>query len=792
MKLSNISMKWKLMGICVLLVTVPVVALGWLSYNSSKQEIYVSVEQRLREEVIIIDNCIGTEVERVGRKEELQKTLDKLAEIVIGKTGYIWILNAKGEYVLSSKRQRDGENISKAEDSTGRLFIQEWLQKAPTLKKGETRIDYYPWKNVGESKPRLKITAYTYFPEWEWLIGSSVYIDDFLEQLRHIQTITIGVSLIAILAGSLVAYLFAFCMVRNFKKLAAQMNALAKGNLTVTIDVARQDEVGILAKALHEMKAQIQEVLRSTDGLIQAVKEGKLDARGNPDAYSGGWRDLIVGINNVINAFMAPFNVTAEYLERIAKGDVPEKITDDYQGDFNEIKNNLNLLIDNISNVLAETNNLIQVVQEGRLDARGNTETFAGDWRKLVVGINNVIDAFMAPINVTAEYLDRIAKGDIPDPITEAYQGDFNEIKNNLNLLIDAMNGITQLAEEMADGNLMIKVKERSAQDRLMQVLNLMMHRLNGIVMQVKTTTDNVTSGSQGISASAAETSQGATEQAASAEEASSSMEQMVANIRQNADNAFQTEKIAVKVAERAEESGKTVLQTVIAMREIVKKMSIIEEIARQTHMLSLNATIEAAKAQDYGKGFGVVAAEVRSLAAQAHTAAVEINQVANDSIAVAEQAGESLTKLVPEIQRTAELVQEISAASNEQNSGAEQINKAIQQLNIVTQQNSVAAEEMAATAEELSNQAEQLQQTITFFKIDSKPLKPGDRQEQAREVVRMPLVTETRDRTKEKRALEPAEHDKVNKGNGSGGQAIYMGQSEQIGDELDAEFERF
>jgi methyl-accepting chemotaxis protein len=197
-------------------------------------------------------------------------------------------------------------------------------------------------------------------------------------------------------------------------------------------------------------------------------------------------------------------------------------------------------------------------------------------------------------------------------------------------------------------------------------------------------------------------------------------MEEMGSNIRQNADNALQTEKIAIKSAQDARDGGKAVEQTVSAMREIAGKISIIEEIARQTNLLALNAAIEAARAGEHGKGFAVVASEVRKLAERSQTAAAEISKLSTSSVDVAEKAGAMLLQLVPDIQKTAELVQEISAACNEQSSGAEQVNKAIQQLEQVIQQNASASEEMASTSEELSSQAERLQDAIAFFKVDS------------------------------------------------------------------------
>jgi methyl-accepting chemotaxis protein len=247
---------------------------------------------------------------------------------------------------------------------------------------------------------------------------------------------------------------------------------------------------------------------------------------------------------------------------------------------------------------------------------------------------------------------------------------------------------------------------------RLLQGMKHMLLKLRKVVA------DSVTDMSQAINESSTGMSQGANQQAASAEEASASIEEMNATIRQNTDNALATEKIALKSAADATESGKAVSETVAAMKDIASKISIIEEIARQTNLLALNAAIEAARAGEHGKGFAVVAAEVRKLAERSQTAAAEISKLSTTSVEVAERAGQLLAKLVPDIQKTAELVQEISAASKEQTSGAEQINGAIQQLNQVIQHNAGAAEEMSSTAEELASQAQQLQGTIAFFKL--------------------------------------------------------------------------
>jgi methyl-accepting chemotaxis protein len=388
-----------------------------------------------------------------------------------------------------------------------------------------------------------------------------------------------------------------------------------------------------------------------------------------------------------------------------------------------------------------------------------------------------VIRSITRPLASAVEVVHLVAKGELPDDVDVSSRDELGQMLTALNIMTGNLKKAAKIAVSISEGDLTVEATALSEKDVLGRAQKKMLENLRRTVLEVTEAAGSVASGSEQMSATAQQLSQGATEQASSAEECTSSMEEMGASVQQNADNAKQTDKIATKAAEDALAGGEAVSQTVRAMKEIAEKISIIDEISRKTDLLALNAAVEAARAGEHGKGFAVVASEVRKLAERSQTAAAEISRLTKDGVQRADGAGQLLTRLVPDIRKTAELVREIAAASAEQGSGATQVSKAMQQLDQVIQQNASASEEMSTGSDALSGQAEALQSAISFFKL-------GRTQEPSRP------ATSARKRAFPQKAVSarPAPTGKPKPGSGSGFD-IEIGSDNPGADQHDKDF---
>ena len=430
------------------------------------------------------------------------------------------------------------------------------------------------------------------------------------------------------------------------------------------------------------------------------------------------------GVNQTVTNIVDPLNVTANYVDQISKGVIPPTITTEYKGQYNVIKGNLNNMVKMMSELLEQTDILIQGAANGELDKRANAEMFQGGWKELVAGVNKTLDGIILPVNEAVAVLVEMEKGDLSKTVKGDYKGQLKDFKDTVNNTVEKLNEtlteVNGVLNGMENGDLTRTVNGDYKGQFLdfKNTVNNTVAKLSETMANVSTTAEALSSATGQVSTTAQSLSQATTEQAASVEETSASVEQMSASIKQNTENAKVADSMSADGTRKAADGGQAVTETVAAMKQIAKRISIIDDIAYQTNLLALNAAIESARAGEHGKGFAVVAAEVRKLAERSQVAAQEIGQLAGNSVGLAEKAGKLLDEIVPATRKTADLVQEITAASQEQTTGVEQVNAAMSQLNQITQQNASASEELAATAEEMSGQAANLQEIIGFFTL--------------------------------------------------------------------------
>ena len=480
-----------------------------------------------------------------------------------------------------------------------------------------------------------------------------------------------------------------------------------------------------------------QEVIR----LVGDAVAGKLSERVDLSILPKGFiMDIGQGMNKILDAVIGPLNVAADYVDKFANGIIPPPITDNYNGDFNTLKDNLNSCVHALGLLVSDANMLAQAAAEGKLDTRADATKHWGDYRKVVEEVNATLDSVIGPLSIAAQYMDDISKGNIPAKITDQYHGDFNQIKDNLNTCIDAVNRLVSdanmLADAARDGRISTRADVSKHQGNFRQVVEGVNQTLDMIVepiAAVKLAVETITTAAGEISTGNSDLSARTEQQASSLEETAASMEELAGTVKQNAENAKQANQLALTASGVAIKGGQVVAEVVNTMtgindsaRKIEDIISVIDGIAFQTNILALNAAVEAARAGEQGRGFAVVAGEVRNLAQRSASAAKEIKELITDSVnktaegtKLVENAGNTMDEVVTSVQRVADIISEIAAASAEQTTGIDQVNQAVTSMDEVTQQNAALVEEAAAAAESLLEQANQLSDVVSVFKVE-------------------------------------------------------------------------
>ncbi len=541
---------------------------------------------------------------------------------------------------------------------------------------------------------------------------------------------------------------------------------IAEGNLAINVDILSTEDT--LGQSMDTMKKSIQSLTDDTNKLVAAALAGQLDTRADASVHKGDYRKIVEGINNTLDAVIGPLNVAGEYMDRISKGDIPNKITEEYKGDFNEIKNNLNQCIDAVRLLVADANMLAKAAVQGQLDTRADASKHEGDFKAIIDGVNNTLDAVIGPLNMAAEYIDRISNGDIPERITEEYKGDFNEIKINLNRCIDAVkllvadanmlagaavdgkldkradttkhqgdyravidgvnrtvdsivepiNEAASVLEELSNYDLRARVKGeyKGGHARIKDSLNATAAALHDSMAQVADTVEQVTSASGQIASSSQQVAEGASEQASSLEETSSSLEEMSGMTKQNADNTQQAKGLSENTRASADKGADAMSKMMDSMgkiksaaegtAEIIKD---INEIAFQTNLLALNAAVEAARAGDAGRGFAVVAEEVRNLAGRAKDAAKNTEELIKQSVSLADDGEKISTDVNGNLTEIVESVGKVTDLVGEITVASQEQSRGIDQVNKAMAQMDKVVQQSAANSEESSSAAEEL-----------------------------------------------------------------------------------
>ncbi|MCU0631637.1 MAG: Cache 3/Cache 2 fusion domain-containing protein [Methanolinea sp.] len=645
--------------------------------------------------------------------------------IKLGESGYMYIMDSKGKLILHPTRQ--GESLASEE------FVQKMIANKDNVKEEPGKMTYM-WEG------KEAAAFYMYFQPLDWIIAARVNPADFTGPIDDIRNAIIIILIGSIAIGALISILFGRSISRRMGNLVNLGNQVMEGEINAAArslegesgDREGGDEISEVTQAFKGVAKTIQQFSDEVATISVGASEGRLDVRGDPGKMKGDYANLINGLNETLDAVITPLNVAAAYVDRISKGDIPEKITDPYQGDFNKIKNNLNQCIDNINSLVAESNMLSIAAVEGKLNKRGNADKFKNRYWEIIAGINKTLDNVVGPLNEGMRISDEFAGGNFRARFNNEIKvhGDFKKFKEALdNIGIQVSRALDLVNQQVSE-------------------LGASAEEANASIEEVSAGSAQVAKNSAAVSGNAEQSSQGINEVLKAMEDLSKTIQQVATKAesvsalvqesndysRKGIELAKKTENGMSGITKSSNEVNTIILEIKSQMDKIGEIVNLITDLANQTNLLALNAAIEAARAGDAGRGFAVVATEVKSLAEESRTSAEKIaemignlqkqTQTAAETVAISntevkegsyalKETLENFNKIVESIDQISRNVTEVAAASEEQAASVEEVTASINEVNDLVRNTSREATDAAAISEETAAAIDQITKVI-------------------------------------------------------------------------------